>query len=223
MAAQDGREPGDIAMGEGLLGPMAQDIPEQDIVMVEEELPPQMDPEPEMGRAAAAFDPPPLLRQNPSPAPGGSTPDNGELTAVGLADVRGMLDALMGAMRVNAQAMNEMNTNALEAKKQMDTNFQQMENKMETSTCEIKTNACRMSNHVNANIQQVKDGVKEEMREMRGEMQNMGRGLQAGIEAMLCDETRTAGEKMAPPRAGTNELGGVQRLSGPRWRRVRTG
>ena len=43
---------------------------------------------------------------------------------------------------------------------------------------------------------------------MRGEMQNMGQGLQAGIEAILCDETRTAGEIMATPRAGTNELGG---------------
>ena len=40
---------------------------------------------------------------------------------------------------------------------------------------------------------------------MRGEM---GQCLQAGITAM--------------PRAATNELGGVQRLSGPRWRRVRT-
>ena len=36
-----------------VLGPMAQDIPEQDIVMGELELPPQMDPEPEMGAAAA--------------------------------------------------------------------------------------------------------------------------------------------------------------------------
>ena len=32
---------------------MAQDIPEQDIVMGELELPPQMDPKPEMGAAAA--------------------------------------------------------------------------------------------------------------------------------------------------------------------------
>ena len=31
---------------------MAQDIPEQDIVMGELELPPQMDPKPEMGAAA---------------------------------------------------------------------------------------------------------------------------------------------------------------------------
>ena len=46
--------------------PMAQDeIPEQDIVVEELELTPQMDPEPEMG-AAAAFDTSlPPLHQNP--------------------------------------------------------------------------------------------------------------------------------------------------------------
>ena len=46
---------------------MAQDIPEQDIVMGELELPPQMDPKPEMGAAAATkYDTsPPPLRQNP--------------------------------------------------------------------------------------------------------------------------------------------------------------
>ena len=54
MAAQDEREPGDIAMGEGLLDPMAQDEEvEQEMLVVEEEqfIPPQMDPEPEMGAA----------------------------------------------------------------------------------------------------------------------------------------------------------------------------
>ena len=38
------------------------------------------------------------------------------------------------------------------------------------------------------------NGMKEEMEKMRGEMQNMGHGLQAG--------------KMATPRAATNELEG---------------
>jgi len=51
------------------LDPMAQDkSPEQDIVMGELELPPQMDPEPEMG-AAAAYDTSPPLHQNPPPIP----------------------------------------------------------------------------------------------------------------------------------------------------------
>ena len=52
------------------------------------------------------------------------------------------------------------------------------------------------------------DANTNKMEEMRGEMQQIGRGLQAGIMALACDETRTAGEKMATPRAGTNELGG---------------
>ena len=191
--------------------------PEQEMLVVEGQELPQMDPEPEMGAAAAVVcdAPPPHLRQSPSPTPDEPTP-NGETIAADPPNVGQLLMVLLAQM-------NKMNTNALEAKKQMDTDFQQMENKMETSTKEIKTNACRMNNQMNANLQQVKNGVQKEMKEMRGEMQNMGRGLQAGIMALACDETRTAGEKMATPRAGTSELGGVQRLSGPRWRRVRTG
>ena len=45
-------------MCSNVLGPMAQDIPEQDIVMGELELPPQMDPKPEM---AAVYDTSPSL------------------------------------------------------------------------------------------------------------------------------------------------------------------
>jgi len=74
-------------------------------------------------------------------------------------------------------------------------------------------------------ILQAISGMKSEMNGMtqtlREEMQQMGRGLQAGIKAIVCSETRTAGEKMAPLRAGTNELRGVQRLSGPQGRRER--
>ena len=47
---------------------MAQRIPEQDIVMGEQELPPQMDLEPEMGAAAAAVcDAPPPSKSLPNP------------------------------------------------------------------------------------------------------------------------------------------------------------
>ena len=70
---------------------MAQDIPEQDIVMGELELPPQMDPKPEMGAAAAeaaVYDTspsPPLLR-NPPPIPAEtvrlSAPDMAQLFAI---------------------------------------------------------------------------------------------------------------------------------------------
>ena len=55
-----------------VLDPMAQDIPEQDIVMGEQELPPQMDPKPEMGAAAegaAVCDTSPSLLRNPPPIP----------------------------------------------------------------------------------------------------------------------------------------------------------
>ena len=56
MASQAERVSEAIVMC-SVLEPMAQDIPipEQDIVMEELELPPQMDSEPEMG-AAAAYD-----------------------------------------------------------------------------------------------------------------------------------------------------------------------
>ena len=37
MAAQGERELGDIVMGEGLLDPVAQDFPEQEMLVVEEE------------------------------------------------------------------------------------------------------------------------------------------------------------------------------------------
>ena len=56
MAAQSEREPGVVDMEGGLLDPMAQDEEvEQEMLVVEEEqfFPPQMDPEPEMGAAAA--------------------------------------------------------------------------------------------------------------------------------------------------------------------------
>ena len=67
MASQGEREPGVLGMDEGVLESMAQDgDPEQDIGVQEHE-PPQLNPEPEMGAAAAAaYDTsPPPLRQNP--------------------------------------------------------------------------------------------------------------------------------------------------------------
>ena len=60
-------------MCSNVLDPMDQDISEQDIVMGEQELPPQMDPKPEMGAAAAeaaVYDTsPPLPHQDPPPIP----------------------------------------------------------------------------------------------------------------------------------------------------------
>ena len=99
MAAQDERELGDIAMGEGLLDPMAQDEEvEQEMLVVEGEqfIPPQMDPEAEMGAAAAeaaVYDASPsLLHQDPSPIPAQTvrpgTPDMAQLIAM-LVEMRG--------------------------------------------------------------------------------------------------------------------------------------
>ena len=70
MAAQDERESGVLGSCSVVGRPMVQDIPEQDIV-VQVELPPQMDPKREMGAAAAAADfaTPPILRQIPPLSP----------------------------------------------------------------------------------------------------------------------------------------------------------
>ena len=46
------------------------------------------------------------------------------------------------------------------------------------------------------------DGMDAHTKAFKSDMQ----GQQAGIMAMARDETRTAGEEMATPRAGTNEL-----------------
>ena len=71
MAAQGERVSGVVVMC-SVLEPMVQDtpvqdisIPEQDIVMEELELPPQMDPKPEMGTAAAYDTSPPLSTKIP--------------------------------------------------------------------------------------------------------------------------------------------------------------
>ena len=68
MAAQDEREPGGLVCS-NVLGPMVQDIPVQDIVMGEQELPPQMDPKPEM---AAVYDTSPPPKPTPDPCRNGS-------------------------------------------------------------------------------------------------------------------------------------------------------
>ena len=62
-----------------------------------------------------------------------------------------------------------------------------------------------------AGINNKMDDMEANTQTLRGEMQRIGRGLQAGtaiILAMARSEARTTGEKMVPPRAGTNELGG---------------
>ena len=90
------------------LDPMAQDIPEQDIVMGELELPPQMDPKPEMAAACDTSPPPPY--QNPpilaeSARP--STFDMGRLLAV----LTKWKNEIKKEMDANTQAfINDMRT-----------------------------------------------------------------------------------------------------------------
>ena len=135
-----------------MLDPMAQDEEvEQEMLVVEEEqlIPPQMDPQPEMGAAAAeaaVYDTSPSLLRNPPPIPAetahSNAPDMAQLVAI----------------------------------------------------------LARMEN-----------GMKDEMEKMRGEMQQIGRGLQAGtarIVAVARGEARTTAGIMATPRAATNELRG---------------
>ena len=103
-----------------LLESMAQDgVPEQEMLNVQEQFPPQPDPEPEMGAAAAAeyVTSPPLLR-NPPPIPAETAHPS-------------VLDMIL-------QAMNEMKTNAQEMnnkmdgiKNKMDNNVQMMRGKMQ--------------------------------------------------------------------------------------------
>ena len=59
----------------------------------------------------------------------------------------------------------------------------------------------------------MKNEMKNQMEELRGEMQRIGRGLQAGLMAIACDETTE--HKMAVPRAGANELRGSVDCVGP--------
>ena len=98
MAAQSEREPGVVGMCSCSLvdEPMAQDeIPEQDIVVEEQELP-QTDSEPGMGAAAAAkYDTsPPLLHQNPPPNPAETAqPSTLEIILQALGGLRNEMEA----------------------------------------------------------------------------------------------------------------------------------
>ena len=157
MASQGERELGVLGMDAGLLESMVQDGNlEQEMLVVQDELP-QLNPEPEMGAAAVAADdtPPPHLRQIPSPTPSEIATDNG------------------GSVQLSPTARAQM----VEMFKQA------MSGDMQ-----------RMNNRMKANTNEIKNGMKEEIKKMRGEMRQMGQCLQAG--------------KMATPRAGTSELGG---------------
>ena len=107
MASQGEREPGVLEMDVGLVESMAQDeSPEQEMLNEQEQFPPQPNPEPEMGAAAAAvYDTsPPPLRQNPPILAESAQPS--------------VLDMIL-------QAMNEMKTNAQEMNNKMKANLKE--------------------------------------------------------------------------------------------------
>ena len=79
--------------------------------------------------------------------------------------------------------------------------------------------ARQMEDRMNGNARQMTNEMKEEINKtidgmtqtMRGEMQQIGRGLQAAtarIVAIARSEARTTAGKMVTPRAATNELEG---------------
>ena len=94
-----------------VLDPMAQDIPEQDIVMGELELPSQMDPKPEMGAAAAeaaVYDTPtPHLRQIPSSAPSETATNNGGSVQSSPFTMVQMMEMITQAMRGETWEMKQ--------------------------------------------------------------------------------------------------------------------
>ena len=110
---------------------MVQDIPEQDIVMGEQELPPQMDPEPEMGAVAvgaAVYDTSPSpLYQNPPTLAESAQPVTIDMT---------QLVAILAGIK------NEMNGNA-----------QQMENKMDVMNKKMEANAKEMKEEIKKTTQ----------------------------------------------------------------------
>ena len=121
--------------------------------------PPQMDPEPEMGGAAAAEygTPPPHLRQIPSPAPSETATDNGGAGLFSPSAIAQMMEMITQAMRGETREM-----------------MQGMNEKMDG----IKNNTNELEKKM--------DGMSKNMdgmaRAMREEMQCIGAGLQNGLD-----------------------------------------
>ena len=141
MASQGEREPGVLEMDEESLESMVQDgISEQEMLVVQDELP-QTNPEPEMGAAAAAaYDTsPPPLRQNPP-----------------ILLERSAVDMILQAMEANTKRMEKR------MKSGMDGNAQQMEKKMEAN---LKENAKQMKEETNGMKEEMRE-MRGEMQKM---------------------------------------------------------
>ena len=120
------------------LGPMAQDIPEQDIVMGEQELPPQMDPKPKMAAVCDTSPSPP--HQNPPPIPA----ESAQPSTAAMAQIVAILSGMENRMGNNMK--EEMNGNA-----------RQMENRMEAN---LKENAKQMKNEMDGMAQTIREEMQ---------------------------------------------------------------
>jgi len=137
MESQGEREPGVLEMDVGLVESMVQDeIPEQEMMVVMQvELPPQINSEPEMGAAAAAaYDTsPPPLRQNPpilAESAHPSAPDMAQLCAM-LAGLNNKMDGMAQQMNSKIDGnTNKMDTNTNEIKNGMKEEMKEMRGEM---------------------------------------------------------------------------------------------
>jgi len=103
------------------------------------------------------------------------------------------VEMITQAMRGEMQQMkNEMKNN-------INGNACKMNGKMKEMENNINGNACKMNG-------KMENKMDENMQTLRGEMQRVGRCLQAGIMVVACSETQTVECKMGAPRAGANEL-----------------
>ena len=106
MAFQGERVPGAVDLDLEMLESMAQDEnPEQEMLVVQGQFPPQPNPEPEMGAAAATvYDTSPPLLRNPPPIPAEtahpSALDMAQLFAM-LANTQQALENKMDGMKAN--------------------------------------------------------------------------------------------------------------------------
>ena len=122
MESQGEREPGGLGMSLNVESMVQDEIPEQEMLDVQDELP-HPNPEPEMGAAAAAaYDTsPPPLRQNP-PIPAETAhpraPDMAQLFAM-LAGMKGDMQQMNSKMYGNTQQMNGIKTDAKEMKEEI--------------------------------------------------------------------------------------------------------
>ena len=192
MAAQGERELGDIVMGEGLLDPMAQEEEiEQEMLVVEGEqlIPPQMDPEPEMGAVAAEATvddtSPSPPHQNPPPIPA-ETVQQSEFDMF-LQAINRMNEKMGANMREeiknNTSQMKEEARGMREEMKEMRGEMQNMGVGLQDKLTEVKD---EMKGEINT--------VWTEINKLEKNVESMGDAMEAGKEEMAKEIRMVVGE-----------------------------